>query len=184
MLKRGRSPAGACDGSSGRVGDPARPRGGPGAPDPIDARRELPAGLVGGWSRVAAGGLAGAHAECGHPSERTAGSTEHRTGPHVISVRARPRPGQRISVRRRSRPARERPRRRRRGAACRQPRYHWSALATAFVCRRPGCSIRRASRRVVAVCAQPDAHRNAESWLRPRSRARCHFLPGAQSGHR
>ena len=90
-----------------------------GAPDPIDARRELPAGLVGGWSGVAVGGVAGAHAQRCHAPEPAAGSTEHRTGPHALFVRARPRLGQRIIVRGCSRPEGERRQRRCRRAACR-----------------------------------------------------------------
>ena len=59
------------------------------------------------------------HAQRRHPSEPTAGSTEHRTGPHAISVRGRPRPGQRTPVRGCSRPEGERHQRRCRRAACR-----------------------------------------------------------------
>ena len=59
------------------------------------------------------------HAQRRHPSEPAAGSTEHRTGPHALSVRARPRPGQRTIVRGCSRPEGERRQRRCRRAACR-----------------------------------------------------------------
>ena len=90
-----------------------------GAPDPIDARRELPAGVVRGWSGVAVGGVAGAHAQRCHAPKPAAGSTEHRTGPYTLFVRARPRLGQRIIVRGCSRPEGERRQRRCRRAACR-----------------------------------------------------------------